>query len=69
MRALVWKELRELRWAAVALVGCAVVIAAGNALYDRLYLLNNNMPEFGLKAWEIISVVVALLAGSAEDRG
>ncbi|HEX2971720.1 MAG TPA: hypothetical protein VHP11_05275, partial [Tepidisphaeraceae bacterium] len=64
MRALVWKELRELRWAAVALVGCAMVIAAGNALYDRLYMLN-NMPEFGLKTWEIISLVVALLAGSA----
>jgi hypothetical protein len=46
-------------------VFCAVVIAAGNAVYDRLYLLNNNMPEFGLKTWEIISVVVALLAGSA----
>jgi ABC-type transport system involved in multi-copper enzyme maturation permease subunit len=65
MRALVWKELRELRWAAVALVGCAVVIAAGNALYDRLYVLNNNMPEFGLKIWEVISVALALLAGSA----
>lgn len=51
MRALVWKELRELRWAAAALVGCAVVIAVVQVLYSRGVYLEGEAAQSALLVW------------------